>query len=143
MKNPYAAPVVQGIPGAGGVPGQYVDVGYAYPFDVTIPNASQLLTNQALALLADADFVFRGLLFTSTGAFSVRIYDGDQYALSDGLVMSQNLTGTPGDPFPWFPEVWYPAGGKILIDIQDTSAVGGNAIELLFLGASRYRLGAA
>jgi hypothetical protein len=141
MLNPYAPPVVQGIQGAGLGNGQWVDIGYAYPFDVTITNADQLLTNQALALLSDADFVFRGLMFTSTGNFSVRIYDGDQYALSDGLVMSQNLTSTPGDPFPWFPEVWYPAGGKILIDIQDTSGSGGNIIELLFIGANRYRLG--
>ncbi len=143
MKNPYATPVVQGIPGAGGVPGQWVDIGYGYPFDVTIPSANQLLTNQATPILSEADFVFRGLMFTSTGSFSVRIYDGDQYALSDGLIMSQNLTFTAGDPFPWFPEVWYPAGGKILIDIQDTSGSSNNVIELLFIGASRYRLAAA
>jgi len=117
----------------------YADVGYGYPFDVTIANANQLLTNQALAILSNADFVWRGLIFTSTGTFSLRIYDGDQYALSPGLILSQNLTSSPGDPFPWFPEVWYPAGGKILIDIQDTSGSGGNVVELLFLGANRYR----
>lgn len=140
MLNPTAPVVVQGI----NVPDPrdvgYVDVGYAYPFDVTIPNALQLLTNQATAILSNADFVWRGLIFVSTGSFSVRIYDGDQYALSPGLILSQNLTSTPGDPFPWFPEVWFPAGGKILIDIQDTSNVGGNIIELLFIGANRYRL---
>jgi hypothetical protein len=142
MKNPYAAPVVQGIQGAAGSGGiGFVDIGDAYPFDVTIAVANTLLTNQALAINADADFVFRALMFTSVGTFSVRIYDGDQYATSDGLIMSQNLTGTPGDPFPWFPELWYPAGGKILIDIQDTSGSPNNVIELLFIGASRFRLG--
>jgi hypothetical protein len=138
MLNAIAPPVVQGIDTPGAETG-FVDVGYGYPFDVTL-TANQLLTNQALAILSNADFVWRGLLFTSTGAFSIRIYDGDQYALSTGLIMSQNLTATPGDPFPWFPEVWYPAGGKILIDIQDTSA-SGNTVELLFIGANRYRLG--
>ena len=139
MLNPIAPPVIQGInahPGTG-----FIDSGYAYPFDVTITSANQLLTNQAVAILSNADFVFRGLIFTSTGSFSLRIYDGDQYALSSGLIMSQNLLSTPGDPFPWFPEVWYPASGKILLDIQDTSGVGGNVIELLFIGANRYQLG--
>lgn len=141
MRNPIAPPSVQGISQPPMNQVGFVDVGYAYPFDVTITNANQLLTNQATAILANADFVFRALLFTSTGSFSVRIYDGDQYALSTGLIMSQNLTSTPGDPFPWFPEIWYPAGGKILIDIQDTSGAGGNQIELLFIGANRYALG--
>ena len=139
MLNPLAPPVVQGVMQPANV--AFVDIGYAIPFDVTITNGNQLLNNQAAAVLRNADFVFRGLTFTSTGGFSVRLYDGDQYALSTGLIMSQNLTFTPGDPFPWFPEVWYPAGGKILIDIQDTSGNAGNQIELLFWGANRYRLG--
>jgi hypothetical protein len=140
MQNPLAPPVVQGINSPPPQASGYVDVGFAYPVDITIPNAGELLTNQAYAIIANADFVWRGLIFVATGPFAIRIYDGDQYALSTGLIMSQNLTATPGDPFPWFPEVWYPAGGKILYDIQDTSGVAGNAIELLFIGANRYRL---
>jgi len=141
MLNPLAPPAVQGINAPNSQETGYLDVGYGYPFDVTIPTANELLTNQATAILSNADFVFRGLIFTASGAFAVRIYDGDQYALSTGLIRSQNLTATPGDPFPWFPEVWYPAGGKILLDIQDTSGVDDNVIQLLFLGANRYRLG--
>lgn len=141
MLNAIAPPSVQGVNVPMGQDLGFVDIGYGYPFDVTIPSANELLTNQALAILSNADFVWRGLLFVSTGTFSIRIYDGDQYALSPGLILSQNLASTPGDPFPWFPEVWYPAGGKILIDIQDTSGSDGNVIELLFIGANRYRLG--
>lgn len=136
MRNPLAPPVVQGIRPL--TPLGFLDAGYGYPFEVTLA-ANELLTNQNVAILSNSDFVFRALRFVSDGTFSIRIYDGDQYALSSGLIRSENLTSTPGDPFPFFPEVWYPASGKILIDIQDTSG-DSNELQILFIGASRYRL---
>lgn len=138
MLNPYASPVVQGIaPYSVQAPG-FLDISYGYPYNVTL-TASQLLSGQQVAIGSTAGFVLRGLLFISTGSFNLRVYDGDQYAISPGMIRSGNLQGQPGDPFPFFPEVWYPAGGRILLDIVDTS-VGTNVVQILFIGANRYKL---
>ena len=91
------------------------------------------------SILTSADFLLRGLLFTTTGAFSLRLYDGNQYALSSDLIVSANLLGVAGDPFPMFPEIFYPAGGRITLDIADTSNAG-NTGQIIFIGASRYHL---
>jgi hypothetical protein len=120
MLNPYAPPVIQGIAPINVQGLGYVDVSYGYPYNVTL-TASQFINDQQVAIGMTADFLWRGLLFVSTGNFNVRFYDGDH------------------DPFPYFPEVWYPAGGRILLDIQDTSD-DTNVIQILFMGANRYRL---
>ena len=55
MLNAIAPPSVQGVNIPMGQDLGFVDIGYGYPFDVTIPSANELLTNQALALLSNAD----------------------------------------------------------------------------------------
>ena len=68
-----------------------------------------------------------------------RFQDGQQYYLSNDLIQSANLPNTAGDPFPFFPEVFYPAGGKIVLDIEDTSDAP-NTGQILFIGANRYKI---
>jgi hypothetical protein len=122
-----------------------VDVAYNYTFDVTL-TANQVLLNQQVPILPTADFVWRGLVFplvVQAGTvlpvqpFKILFYDGNQYALSPSRVPVISMITFPSDPFPYYPEVWYPAGGKILIDIEDTSGTT-NDIQLLFVGANRY-----
>ena len=93
-----------------------------------------------VSIFTEADFAWRALIpATFTGVFSVRFTDGQGYYLSSGLIHVNNLTGTPADPWIVFPETVYPAGGRIGIDIQDTSA-SGNTIEILCRGVKRYRV---
>ncbi len=136
MKNPIAPAITNGIPDASPPGCLDVSFNYVYPISLT---ALQTLTGQTVSILPDADFVWRGLLFTSTGTFSVRFQDGQQYYISSDFVFSQCLSNEAGDPFPVFPEVFYPAGGRIVLDIQDTSNAG-NTGQIIFVGANRYRL---
>lgn len=126
---------------AGVVQGQQTtDVDFSYPYDVTL-TANQFLRDQALAIQNDADFAWRAvILATYTGAFTFRFTDSSGYYLSNAQLNYANLL--PGGlPLPWpiFPEIIIPAGGRIGIDIQDLSG-STNAIELVFRGAKRYTL---
>jgi hypothetical protein len=135
--NPYAPPAYNGFNDAS--PADFEDIDFTYPYDVTL-TGSQLLDNQAISTTNDADFAWRGIVIASyTGAFNVRFYDSQGYALSNGFIASANIIADAASPFPVFPEILIPAGGKIGIDIQDTSGAG-NTIEILCRGVKRYRV---
>jgi hypothetical protein len=135
--NPYAPPSYNGIPD--GSPENYVDIDFTYPYDVTL-TANQVLLGQAISTTNDADFAWRAIIIASaTGSFSIKFYDSQSFALSNSPVASANLVGDASSPWPVFPEILIPAGGRIGIDIQDTSG-SGNTIELLCRGVKRYRI---
>ena len=136
MLNPVAPPAANGVMNASPYNCLDQSFNYVYPINLT---ALQQLNNQSVSILTEPDFLWRGLLFVSTGSFSVRFQDGQQYYLSNDLIFSTNLLGTAGDPFPIFPEVFYPAGGKIVLDIVDTSN-SGNTGQIIFIGAHRYKV---
>lgn len=136
MLNPMSPPAVQGIPNSS--PFGFVDVPFNYTYNQTL-TAGQLLNNEVVSIFTEADFAWRGMIFTSTGTFSVQFQDGQGYFLSAGMVFSTNFPNTAGDPFPIFPEVLYPAGGRITLNILDTSA-DTNIIQILFVGVNRYRV---
>jgi len=140
MQNPIATPAVQGIAGDNLGIG-YIEVPFNYTYNISL-TASQLLQGQVVSIFTEADFVWRGLVFQSTGLFSVQFQDGQGYYLSSGLMYSTNLPNSPGDPFPMFPEVFYPAGGRIYFNIQDLS-VATNTGQILFIGANRYQVAQA
>lgn len=136
LLNPLSPPAMQGIdPSA---PPGYIDVPFSYVYNVVL-TADQNLTNEVVSIFTEADFAWRGLIFTNTGLFSVRFQDGQGYYLSAGMIFSSNMPNTSGDPFPQFPEVLYPAGGRIQLDISDLSSAE-NTIQILFVGANRYRV---
>lgn len=142
MLNPLAPPAVQGINTVASAPPGYLDIAFNYIFNFSLTNQNVLL-DQPVSILTEADFFWRGLVFASVGAFNVRFQDGQQFYLSSALINSQNLAATAGDPFPIFPEIFYPAAGRITIDIQDASGASGgspNTGQLMFIGVSRYRL---
>lgn len=136
MTNPLAPAVVQGIPSV--PPPGFLDMAFSYPFSFSL-TANQVSLGNVVSILIEADFYWRGLSFVSDGVFAVRFQDGQQYYLSTGFIYSTNLPNTAGDPFPFFPEVYYPAGGRITVDLQDLSG-GTNTGQLLFIGTSRYRV---
>lgn len=134
--NPFAPAVDNGLNNAS--PLNYVDVDFTYPYDVTL-TADQFLRDQTISTTNDADFAWRALVIAfSTGAFNVRFADSQGYYLSNGMIVSANLQGDAASPYPVFPEILIPAGGRIGIDIQDTSG-NTNVIELLCRGVKRYR----
>ena len=100
---------------------------------------NQLLNGQIVSIFTEADFVWRGLVFVSTGLFSVQFQDGQGYYLSSDLVYSTNMPNTAGDPWVRYPEVTYPAGGRIYLNILDLSG-NPNTGQILFLGCNRYSL---
>jgi hypothetical protein len=135
--NPYAPPAYNGI-GQLDVPGGYKDQSFDYVFNVTL-TASQVLQTQ-LSVENDADFPWRATVINLfTGAFSVRFSDSDDYWLSSGRIINTNIQGNPSSPYPEFPEVIIPAGGKIGIDIADLS-VAENTIQILFRGVKRFAI---
>lgn len=136
MLNAIAPPVVQGIDNAS--PIGFIDVPFDYTYAINL-SASQLQQGQVVSIFTEADFVWRGLTFNSTGLFAIQFQDGEGYYLSSGLVLSSNMPNTAGDPWPRFPEVFYPAGGRIYFNIQDQSAAP-NTGQILFIGANRYRV---
>ena len=84
--------------------------------------------------------IMRAMIITvQTGLFSLRLADGQGYYLSNVLIDSYNLVGTPSDPFIFFPEVPYPPGGRIGIDIQEGSG-STNVIQIVFRGINRYSI---
>jgi hypothetical protein len=135
--NPWAPPMDNGLNNAS--PLNYVDVDFTYPYDVIL-TANQFLPNQSVSTTNDADFAWRALIIAvATGSFNVRFADSQGYYLSNGVIASANLQGDAASPYPIFPEIIIPAGGRIGIDIQDTSDAG-NTIELLCRGVKRYRI---
>ena len=136
MRNPIAPPAVQGIDNSS--PEGFVDVPFNYTYTNTL-TALQVLNNEVVSIFTEADFAWRGLIFSATGLFSVQFQDGQGYYLSAGQMFSTNMANTPGDPWPVFPEVLYPAGGRIFLNITDLSNAD-NVIQLLFVGVNRYRL---
>ena len=137
--NPYAPPIDNGFNDAS--PTDYIDVDFTYPYDVVL-QASQFLRDQSISTTNDADFCWRAIVIAfSTGSFNVRFADSQGYYLSNGVIASANLIGDAASPFPVFPEIVIPAGGRIAVDIQDTSG-NPNTIQLLCRGVKRYRIAA-
>lgn len=135
--NPLAPPAYNGLPDNS--PEGYVDVDFSYVYDVVL-TANQVLTDQAVSTMNDADFAMRAVFISySTGTFNVRFSDSQGYYLSNGLIASANLLGDASSPMPIWPEILIPAGGRIGIDITDTSGAG-NTIEIVFRGVKRYRI---
>jgi len=136
MLNPLSPPAIQGISDA--APEGFVDVPFHYIYNNTL-TANQILNNEVVSIFTEADFAWRGLVFTADGLFSIQFQDGQGYYLSAGQMFSSNMPNTPGDPWPIFPEVLYPAGGRIFFNITDLSGAS-NVIQLLFMGVNRYRV---
>lgn len=137
LVNPYAPPAYNGFNDS--APLGFVDVDFVYPYDVTL-TANQFLRDQSISTTNDADFSWRAAVIAfSTGAFNIRFADSQGYYLSNGMIVSANLLGDAASPYPIFPEILIPAGGRIGIDIQDTSG-STNVIQLLMRGVKRYRI---
>lgn len=136
--NVFAGPAANGL--SGGAPPGYVDIDFTYPYDVVL-TALQVLSDQNVSIHNDSDFVWRAIvLATFTGTFKIRFSDSQGYYLSQNYVNSANfLVGGQATHYPIFPEIVFPAGGKVGIDITDLSNAT-NTIQLLLRGCKRYKV---
>jgi hypothetical protein len=137
--NPLAPPAVAGIPETG--PAES-DMPFSYVYDVTLSGGEQLLAQQ-VPIDNDSDFVLRGIYYSwptgTNGTFTLRLYDAQNFALSNGPLYNTNYSTDPSAPTVVGPELNYPAGNKLQLDITDVSGFG-NTIEIVFIGVKRYRL---
>ncbi|KKL17986.1 hypothetical protein LCGC14_2480040 [marine sediment metagenome] len=134
--NPYASMAANGL--MNNQPVGFTDISFDYVYTVTL-TASQSLNGEQQAISTDSDFMWRALVFKSTGAFSVRFSDSQAYFLSDVEIWSDNLSNDGSSPYVVFPEVPFPAGSRIGIDITDLSG-SSNDIQLVFRGVKRFVL---
>lgn len=85
-----------------------------------------------------SNFFARAVLVPAqTGSFKFRWADSQQYWSSNARVDSRAYSSDPAAPTPIFPEMPIPANGRILLDLEDTSAAG-NSIQLVFRGAKQF-----
>ncbi len=130
--NPYA-PSGLAVPSFAGAEDVYTI--YVYSRTLT---ANQVVTSDSLSLDTDSDFYLRGMVrAAATGAFTYKIADESGYYLSNANLSSNSLPPNAALPLPIVPQIRYSAGGRITIDITDTSGAE-NTIELHFIGFRRY-----
>ena len=102
--------------------------------------ALQLINPDSVAIQTDADFWLAGwYLSLYTAAFQIQLTDASGYQLSDGMINSAAISLIASDPTVLSPAHPFPAGGKILIVIQDLSN-GTNPLQIVFKGWKRFRV---
>lgn len=102
--------------------------------------ANQELTAQTVQIQTDSDFELRAwYILEATGSFQIRIGDAVGYQFSSGLMLSAGISTDPSNPTVFSPQHPFPAGSRILIDIQDLSGAPNN-IQIGFVGVKRYRM---
>lgn len=106
---------------------------HAIPFDVTLTGNQELL-QQGVFIDSDGDFVLKGIVGTQTGNYSLRFRLPSGRYWPNGYVKNGNLVGTAQFPVPVEPNVVFPAGSKVAIDIKDTSG-SSNTVQILLIGS--------
>jgi len=133
--NQFSPVGYAGLPN--GAPRGFLDKPFSYVFDTTL-TALQALLSQSVPIQTDSEFWLRGVYVSlATGSFTFRFSDANNYYFSDTQIANANYSTFAGQPTVILPEVWYPAGSKLSIDITDTSNAG-NTVEIVFLGVKRY-----
>lgn len=134
--NPFAPMAANGLMNPS--PQGYSDLAFDYVYQIAL-TANQSLKGEQQAIDTDSDFMWRALVFKSDGAFSIRFSDSQAFFLSDTEIWSDNLSNDGSSPYTIFPEVPFPAGSRIGIDMTDLSGVVNN-IQLVFKGVKRFTL---
>ena len=136
---PYAPAHLLGLGDSAPSNAPYPDQSFDIPFDVSLTANQILQTSQIIE--RDADYVWRAVVLNSqTGIYRVQFDINGWYKLSSGQILNANMQSDPSSPYPIFPELVIPAGGRIGILITDLSGAP-NTIEILFRGVKRFTQG--
>jgi len=133
--NPFAPVGFAGLNDAS--PEGYIDRKFDYVYEISL-TASQALTGETIAIDTDSDFVWRGLIINSDGTFTVRFADFANYYVSNAQLLSTLFSTFGGQPWPVRPEIVFPAGSRITLDLTDLSA-DDNTGQIIFVGCKRFR----
>lgn len=106
---------------------------HAIPYDVTLSGNQELL-QQGVFIDSDGDFVLKGIVGSQTGDYSLRFRLPSGRYWPNGYVKNTNLVGSAQFPVPVEPNVVFPAGSKVALDIKDTSG-SSNTIQILLVGS--------
>jgi hypothetical protein len=124
--NQFAPDAFQGIPHPVPSQTQFEDRPYDYLY---APPTGQIQP--------DSDFELRAwYISTATGLFQIRIGDATGYQFSSGFMLSTAISTDPSEPTVFSPQHPFPAGSRLMIDIQDLSAAP-NTIQIVFKGVKR------
>lgn len=118
---------------------EFVDVAYFPTNSFTDAANVGTLLNQIIQIDMDADFIWRGIVMTNPVDF--RFNDSQGYYLSNDFLPLFSMSTDFSNPFPVFPEIIIPRGGKVGVDLSGTSSATTTIITLI--GAKRYYTGAA
>lgn len=133
---PYAPAHLLGLGDSSPQGAPYPDQSYDIPVNITLTALQALNTAQIIE--RDADYVWRGIILNfQTGIYQVRFDINGWYLLSNGQILNANMQSDPSAPYPIFPELVVPAGGRIGIFITDLSNAG-NTIQIVFRGVKRF-----
>lgn len=118
---------------------KYIERYQAFPVDVVIVAANQILLNQSVVLPGVAPFLLKKLTrsIDAAGVVAARLFrfkfgntDGGIYYTSAGLggandrVFDASMFGTGQFPFFLVPPIWYGANANIIYELEDVAAVG-------------------
>jgi len=140
--NQFAPDAFQGVPQPPNQQLGYEDRPYDYlyvpPNGVLLANA--VLLGQTVQVQVDSSFELRAwYIATASGLFQVRIGDANGYQFSSGYIISAGISADPSNPTVFSPQHPFPAGSRIMIDIQELSG-SNNTIQIVFKGVKRFRL---
>lgn len=115
---------------------------YAYIYNP--PNgqltADQQIANDTVAIQTDADFyMFAWYISLFTGDFQIQLTDSTGYQLQSGFLNSAAISQQSSDPTIFDPAHFFPAGSKILINIEDLSDAT-NPLQIVFPGIKVYKM---
>lgn len=113
---------------------------YLYVPPAGVLLASTTLAGQTVQIQTDSDFELRAwYISTATGLFQIRLGDATGYQFSSGFIISPGISTDPANPTVFSPQHPFPAGSRIMIDIQELSG-SDNTIQIVFKGVKRFRL---
>lgn len=140
LYNPYAAPGLNGV-NAVQPDDEFIDVDTAYVYNSPIDFTGELI-GQQLTLQGDSDFALRAIEIATAGTTPtlVRFYNSQGYYLSDNYIDVTLFNAILSQPFVIFPEMLFPANGRILLDINNVATDGSTqTLQIVFRGVKRYR----
>ena len=130
--NPFAPVGYQGTPN--GAPSGYFDVGHDYVYNLAAILANATVIGQ-VSIDLDSDFVWRIITNNDFAAvLRFRFTDANDQRLSSDFVFSASLDTVV------FPELLFPAGSRIGVEVQEVAGIGMVNLQLCFRGAKRYRI---
>jgi hypothetical protein len=102
--------------------------------------ALQSVENDSVLIDVDSDFrLFAWYIALYTGEFEIQIADSTGYYLFSGFMNSGAISQSSAVPTIFSPSHPFPAGGKILININDLSNAT-NPLQIAFMGEKLFRV---